>query len=279
MYRFFLFLKRILFVLLFIIIEAVALRHYSNSSSYNQAKLLNVSNLLVGDIRKGINNIRHYFTLGTENRRLTEEIAELRSKLQQYELSDSIYGNRTLQGEETIQPYRYLAGRAINNSITRSENFITINKGTRDGVEPDMAILSNGSIAGYILSCSENFSVGISILNTKFRTSGRILGEDYSGSIFWDGKFYDEVTLTEIPKYATIEVGDTIVSTEYSSIFPPEIKIGTVNSFELINGTYFEARIKLFANMGSLNHVILVDYENREEKIALEREAMGQASD
>ena len=272
MYKFFLFLRKILFVLLFFAIEGFALRYYAGSSSYNQAKMINISNFLVGDIHAGLSRVKGYFSLRKENERLTSEVAELREALQYYSQIDTLYG-WTPDREQSL-PYQYGAARVVNNSISRSENYITIDKGLRDGVEPEMALLSNGAIIGYILNCSERFSVAISILNTKFRTSGRIQGEDFTGSIFWDGRRSDEVIFSEVPKYADMAVGDTIVTSDYSSFFPPNLRIGTVQSVELINGTYYDARIRLFANMGALNQVVVVDYVDREEKLQLERETI-----
>lgn len=271
MYRFFLFLRRIVFVLLFITIEAFALHYFANSSSYNQAKAVNVSNFLVGDIYTGIQSVKHYFSLARENRQLNDEVARLRERLESYELRDSLPALPGAAAGEEI-PYLYTTARVSNNSINKSQNLITLNKGLRDGVKPDMAVVSNGAIAGYIVNSSDKFSVAVSILNTRFRTSGRISGGDYFGSVYWDGLQTDEVVLTEIPKYAPIAVGDTIVTTDYSSYFPPELKIGTITGFELINNTYYDARVKLFADMAALNHVLLVDYVDRDEKFDLEHE-------
>ena len=277
MHRFVLFLKKISFILLFIVIEAVALRYFANSSSYNQAKVINASNFLLGDIQAGFSGIKHFFSLGRENRQLADEVARLREQLRYYgQLTDTLSGQ--LSSGDAEQVYFYNSARVVNNSINKNENFITIDKGMRDGVETEMALLSDGAIVGYILNCSDRFSVAISILNTRFRTSGRIQGEDYFGSIFWDGLRTDEVVLSEIPKYAPLEVGDTIVTTDYSSFFPPDLKIGTVQSFELINGTYYDARVKLFANIAGLRNVVLVDYVDREEKMELEHETISRES-
>ena len=108
------------------------------------------------------------------------------------------------------------------------------------------------------------------MLNREFNTSGRIKGEEYFGSIYWDGISYEYVTLTEIPKYAPIEKGDTILTTDYSSIFPPDVMIGTVESFELRNATYYEVKVKLHADITRLNHVLAVKYLDAEERDALE---------
>lgn len=269
MYRFFLFLKKISFVVLFVVIEILAFKYYANSNSYTQARVSGISDRVTGYVYTAISGVKHFFSLGAENRKLTEEVARLRKELTRYENIEAWQYESPLPLDSLR--YTYTAARVINNSINRAENFMTLNKGSRDGITPDMAIISDGAIAGYVLHCSDKFSTAISVLNTKFRTSGKLAGEDYSaGSLYWDARSYEEMILSEIPKYATIEVGDTVVTTEHSSRFPEGILIGTVKNFELVNGTYYQARVKLFAQMGALNNVVLVRYEDLEEKRALE---------
>ncbi len=283
MYRFFLFLRRIVFILLFIAIEGLSVRYFVHSSGYNGAKAVSVSNFFVGDIYTGIQRVKHYFSLGRENRLLNEEVARLRGRLQGYELpraavwpaGDSLLLRDTLDRPlfSADIPYIYTPARVVNNSITQARNLITLDRGSREGIRPDMALVSDGAVAGYVVSVSSRFAVAVSILSTRFRTSGRIAGSDYFGSVHWDARTADEAILSEVPKYAPIAVGDTIVTTDYSSYFPPGLLIGTVRSFELINDTYYDARIALFADMASLNHVVLIDYTDRVEKIGLEERA------
>ncbi len=209
--------------------------------------------------------------MGAENRRLAQEVASLRERLGHYEdnapqtpVKDSL-----LDG----MGFEYMAARVLRNSVNRAENFMTIDKGTRDGVVPDMAVISGGAVAGYILESTERFSKAVSIINTGFRTSGKILGKDNSsGSVSWDARSYDEVVLSEMPKYADIEIGDTIVTTQYSPRFPEGMLIGTVADFELVNGTYYEVRVRLALQMGALYDVVLARNEDMEERRSLENE-------
>ena len=128
-----------------------------------------------------------------------------------------------------------------------------------------------GFIAGYIVGCSDRFSVCLSVLNRNFRTSGKIKGGDYFGSVYWDGTSYRHLTLSEIPKYAQIHAGDTIVTTAHSSIFPPDLTIGTVESFELNNATYYDVKVRLHTDIAALNNVLAVRYIDADERGALEQ--------
>ena len=245
MIKFFLFIKKIHFVLAFVVLEAFALHYYANSTSYTKAKLITASNYVVGGIYSQLSGIGSYFRLKRENAALTDTAGR--------------------------RKYEYYPAKVVNNSITRQENYITIDRGADDGMRPDMALVAEGGIAGYIVGCSDRFSVCLSVLNRNFRTSGKIKGGDYFGSVYWDGTSYRHLTLSEIPKYAQIHAGDTIVTTAHSSIFPPDLTIGTVESFELNNATYYDVKVRLHTDIAALNNVLAVRYIDADERGALEQ--------
>ena len=278
MIKLILFLKKIHFFLLFIILEALAIHYYANSTSYTKVKLVTASNYVVGGLYAQLSGVHSFFNLRRENRRLVEELAQLHNELDALRPDTTRSVSVPLSARDSallLDPaggrrYEYYEARVVNNTFTRQENYITLNKGALDGMQPNMAVISGDGIVGYILSCSDHYSVCMSVLNREFNTSGRIKGEDYFGSIYWDGVSYEYVTLTEIPKYAPIEKGDTILTTDYSSIFPPDVMIGTVESFELQNATYYEVKVKLHTNMARVNYVLAVKYLDAEEREALE---------
>ena len=269
MTKFVLFLKKIYVGLLFILLEAFALHFYANSTDYTRAKMLAVSNTAVGGIYGVFADIGAYFSLGKQNRMLVGEIARLQNELESYQRDASV--QRLPEGE--IGLYEYTPARVINQSVSRQENFISLDRGLRDGVTADMAVVTpDGCVAGYVLACSEKYAVAISVLNTSFRTSGAVKGKDFFGSVYWDGVDHRQVVLSEIPKYAQLAVGDTVVTTQYSSIFPPDVLIGTVAGWELKNATFYEVRVDLATPMSRLKDVLLVHYTDAAERRALEQE-------
>ena len=171
--------------------------------------------------------------------------------------------------------YEFMQAKVVSSSINRVRNFITLNKGLRDGVMSDMAVLSpSGEAVGYILECSERYSVAISILNTSFRTGCKIKGDGYSGSIEWNGGSPYEVTMRELSKYAKIEIGAEVVTTGVSHYFPSDMLIGWVESYELDESkTYYNAKVRLAADFSNLHNVVLVKYIDREEVVRLEQSA------
>ena len=271
MLKLLLFLKRIHYVLLFIALEAIAISVFLHSNVYQKARIAGASDRLVSGVYDKIADVSGYFGLKAENQRLVAEIARLRSEMSAHlhHADTLLYGRTdTVPG---LQYYQYQPARVIRNSISKRENYITIDRGALDGVEPEMALVSDDGIIGYVVHCSDHFSVAVSILNAKeFRTSGCIKGSDFAGSIYWDGLSHREVILDEIPKYADMQVGDTVVTTNYSYIFPPDQPIGTVQSFEMVNGTFYKVRVSLFADLARIRYVYAVRYLEQEERRALE---------
>lgn len=275
MIKFFLFIKKIHFVLIFIVLEGFALHYYANSSSYTKAKLVTASNRVVGGVYSQISGINSYFHLRQENAELARELAETRNELDRYlrPATDSAGADSGLPfpADSVRQRFEYRPARVINNSITKQENYITLDKGVADGMRPNMAVIAEGGIAGYVLGCSDHFSVCMSVLNRGFKTSGRIKGSNHFGLISWDGISYEYLTLSEIPKYAEIHAGDTIVTTSHSSIFPPDLMIGTVENFALNNATYYDVKVRLHTPIAALNNVLVVEYLDAEERDELEK--------
>lgn len=265
------FFKKISFVLLFILLEIVAFRFFIDDNIYQKAKILKASNYVVGGLYGRVSAVEGYFGLKRENQKLMDEIARLNDQMGRMTLAGSVDSlGVILDSASVTQMYDYMSVKVQNNTINKRENYIIINKGSADGVQRDMALISTDGIVGYVIECSDHFSVAMSVLNVNFRTSGKIKGDDFFGSIYWDGMTYDEVVLSELPKYSQFEIGDTVVTTNYSYIFPPDQVIGTIISSELINATFYEVRVKLAADMSRLNLLLAVKYQYKEELKTLE---------
>lgn len=259
MYKLLEFIRSTYVVLLFVVIEAVALHYYAHSSAYTQARLLARSNELAGSVHGFFSGVKHYFELGRENRLLMARVEALQTELARYRSAETEARlDGYMAGNDT--PYEMTTAAVVSNSINKLRNFIVLNRGLRDGVAPDMAVLSpDGAMVGYVVECSERYAVAISILNTSFRASGKIAGGDYFGSILWDGSDPRRVTMTELSKYSEPHVGDEVVSTGFSQYFPSEIPIGTVERAELNEGrTAYTVDVRLAVDVSGLGDVILV---------------------
>lgn len=281
MYKLIEFLRRIHVVLLFIIIEAIALNCYAHSSFYTQAKILSRANSVVGGLQRSVFSVKHFFTLRSENEMLSARVAELEHSLAAYREREANMATDTLSMAqidsafvEQLTQYSYTPARIISNTINRNRNYITLNRGRQHGITEDMAVISpDGSMVGYIVGCSDRYSVAISILNDKFTTSGKIVGDDHFGSITWNGRSPHKVQMSELTKYAEFEVGAPVVSSGLSHIFPEGVKIGVVESFsENDNQTSFDVVVRLAADMTKVSNVLVISNDGYIEATELEEE-------
>ncbi|MBQ2413335.1 MAG: rod shape-determining protein MreC [Rikenellaceae bacterium] len=268
------FIKKVYLPLLFVVLEIVAIHYYAHSNSYAEARLLSTSNSIVGGVYGSISGVSEYFGLRKRNRVLLDEMAALQNELTRYRESE-VYKELDSLGAEVETKFSYMTARVVRNTVNRQHNYLTLNKGQRDGVEADMAVITpDGAMVGYVVSCSERYAVAISILNTNFNASGKLAGDGHSGSIYWDGFDVHRVKMHELSKYAPVEVGDTIVSTGYSHFFPEDITIGYIEHLEVDEPTSsFKVELRLAADMTRLNDVVLIKNFDIYELTALEAEA------
>ena len=268
------FIKKVYLPLLFVVLEIVAIHYYAHSNSYAEARLLATSNSIVGGVYGSISGVGEYFGLRKRNRVLLDEMAALQNEVTRYRESE-VYKELDSLGAEVETKFSYMTARVVRNTVNRQHNYLTLNKGQRDGVEADMAVITpDGAMVGYVVSCSERYAVAISILNTSFNASGKLAGDGHSGSIYWEGFDAHRVKMHELSKYAPVEVGDTIVSTGYSHFFPEDITIGYIEHLEVDEPTSsFKVDLRLAADMTRLNDVLLIKNFDIYELTALEAEA------
>ncbi len=263
MKKFLYFLKKTYLFALFVVLEAVAINHYAGSTSYARARSVAVAGVVTGGVQRQISGVEDYLGLRAENDALTEQIARLNGELAA--VKELLPDTLSLAGG-----WDFITATVVTNTLTRPHNFMTLDKGALDGVEKEMAVLTpEGSIAGYVMDVRERAAVAISLLNTDFRTSGRIKNRDYLGSVLWQGGDTQYATLSEIQKYAELSVGDTVV-TDYSSRFPKGVDIGTVESWEMTDQGYFNVRLKLATRFSALHKVLLVKHPDIADRLEME---------
>ncbi len=218
---------------------------------------------------ENLQGFREYFHLKDENNMLSAENARLRNILETLKAGDSTL----IQVADTVKRinYQYIPARVINNSINKQYNYITINKGKLQGVSPEMAVISDKGVVGIVIGTSNNFATVLPVLNRNFRLSAKIKRNNYFGILEWDGLSPETVALKEIPVHVDIQLGDTIVTSGYSTIFPEGIKVGTVNSVTPTDGNYHEISVNLATDYLNLVHVYLIYYYYKSERDSLEK--------
>ena len=256
-------------VLLFVLLETLALSMVVTYNNYQRAVFFDSSNFVSGTLFEKFSSFWQVFEFRQVNIKLAEENIVLRSALQEillksnqgkYKASDSIYLPKIARDSSLKTVYRFTTARVVNNSINQQHNFLTLNKGRRDGVKPDMGVIANGQVVGLVTNVSENFSRVISILNSRWKISAKIKRNDYFGSLSWDGKDYRRVQLNEMPYHVPVQNGDTVVTTGYSSSFPEGLVIGTISDFSIGTGSnFYKIEVMLAADFKNLVIVGLVE--------------------
>tara|TARA_R110000868_G_scaffold125037_6_gene330447 strand:- start:22601 stop:23434 length:834 start_codon:yes stop_codon:yes gene_type:complete len=250
-------------LLLYLFLLFICLGLTIQSHSYHQSKFFNSANWITGGIYKSSNRISSYFNLEKENQKLVKENMRLRSILmnKEYNLESHI---DTLKLDTTRLDYGIISARVIKNSYSNLDNYITLNKGSNDGISQDMGVITPDGILGIVENTSEKFARVQSILNRKSNLNAKIKNTNNFGSLIWDAKDYNTVQLIDIPRRVPIKVGDTILTGAASSIFPENIPIGTIKSFNLdISKSSYSIDILLFNDMSNIKNVYIINNTNR----------------
>jgi rod shape-determining protein MreC len=272
MRNFFRFIIRNHFLLLFLLLEGLSFYFIFNYNEYQRSVYLSSSNQVSGYLYERFSSVIEYFQLKEVNEELAEENAELKNQLQQQ--SPVLHATPFHFGFDTLanQKYRYTSAKVINNSVNKHFNYLTLDKGAADGIEPDMGVISSRGIVGVVLNTSQHYSTVISLLNTRLQISARLRETGFFGSLNWDGSSYRHARLTGIPAHASPSVGDAVVSSGYSSIFPENILIGTIDETELARGGgFYNLKVLLAVDFKKLHYVQVVEKLRAEEQRNLEK--------
>lgn len=266
------FLLRIHFLLLFILIEIFSVSLLVNNNNFQRARFVNFTRQLSGNYHQKLSDLKQYFSLQEENQQLVEENTRLLNIIESTYKSDEIFFRNV---NDTIynQRYFYTPSRVVNNSVNKKHNFITLNKGEKQGIKPEMAVVTNGSIVGVVKGVSQNFATVISLLNLDFKISAKVQKTGYFGSLNWDGKNYQTAVLNEIPLHADIQIGDTIITSGFSSIYPEGILIGYIDNFEEKGGSFYTIYVRLSTDFKQLNNVNIIGNLTQKEKLKIEQQA------
>lgn len=256
------------FYFLFIVLELIAIKITIDNNVFHSSQIFNISNEIAGIFHSMYYNFsKFYFTLN-ENKKLSTQ----NSLLLKYYLNKKY--NEELHKQENLKEiYNVIPANVIYFTKNKAENVLIINKGEKDGVFPDMGVISSHGVVGIISSCSENFSVVLPIINTKANISAVILNDNFYGSTEWDGTNYKYVKLTDIPNHAKIKIGDTVVTSGLSLIFPKGIPIGKVCKFRnVIEKNSIDITVELFTDFSKIDYVYIIKNNLKNEFINLMKE-------
>lgn len=262
----------------FVLLEAISLTLLFSYNNYQSSVWFSSANVVVGRIYDWSSQLEHFFSLTKVNEELTarnialeEKISDLSEKLTTV-TKDSSYVKDSLL--LPVQEMKLIPAKVVSNSIIRPDNLMTINKGSKDGVKKDMGVVCGTGVVGIVYLVSPQYSVVIPLLNTKSNISCKIENREYFGYLIWQGGATDIAYLDDIPRHARFKLNDNIVTSGYSSIFPPGIKVGKIlHVYNSADGVSYRLSVKLSTNFSTLRDVSVVDNTAMKERIELMRAA------
>lgn len=235
---------------------------YFNTSNYYVARALTVSNA----VREFASLQQTNEQLAQENLRLNSLVAKLQEENPQNAPTsyqpDSVFANR----------FKFVVGKVINTETNRANNYLTIDKGSADGILPGMGVISATGVVGKIRSCSEHYSVVTSILHSQFMVSTILPRSNEIGPAVWQSRDPETISLMDISRYKPVFKGDSAVTSNYNSVFPPGILVGTVKNISVRpDQTFYNIDLKVATDFRSLSYVYIVKNDLQAEREKLQQ--------
>ena len=273
MLRIFQFLYRIRAFFLFAFLEFLAIWMIVANNSPQGAAFFNSSTELVGNALKKQADLVQFFSLVDANAALVEENASLMREILRLQVKPD---SMPLAIDSTLEAtFELKSARVVANSLRFSQNYLTLYKGTKDGIKPGMGIFNAQGVVGRVKSVSENYAVAFSVLNTNLLISAKIKSSDVFGSVQWDGGNTTEVQLLYVPRHVKASKGDTVITSGFNAVFPEGILIGKISKVE-VNKTdpnYLALTVKLSTDFSKLTYVYLVENTRFQELDSLYRQS------
>lgn len=268
MYNLLRFLVRYYLFFFFLLLEGVCFFLIYENNRYHQAAYVNVANEASGRVYQSYARAREYLSLGEVNDSLAVENARLHAQLLQ-----SKYENVKMVGAITDSPemkfeqlYTYIPGKVIRNTVNQASNYVYIDKGSLQGIQPQMGVINLNGVVGQVVNVTPHYSAIMSLLNKNFRVGAKLKKSKYFGPLYWEGKSATDARLEEIPKHVKIAVGDTVVTSGYSELFPEGVMIGRVKRFKAeADKNFLDIEVSLSANMNNLDYVYVVNHLLKKE--------------
>ncbi|WP_321371310.1 rod shape-determining protein MreC [uncultured Draconibacterium sp.] len=270
------FLVRNYAFLLFLLLEAVSLVMVFSYNSFQRSRFLNSANFVTAGLYNTTSSVLQYFELAKVNEQLAEENAYLRTQIESFDAEGQMLPETSVLAQQiTDTTFVFRSAKIINNSTNKQQNYITLDKGVKDGIQPDQGILAPNGVVGVVTSVSNSYAAGLSLLNPRWSISAKLKNSGYYGSLHWNGENYRQADLQEIPIHVNLAIGDTIVTSGYSSIFPEGLLIGTIFSFDQPQGeNYYNITVQLAVDFKTIRHVHVIENITKQELTDLEEKVV-----
>ncbi len=245
--------------LIFLILEVVAFILITTTNHYQQSATWSAANRFVASIQQTMTNISDYFSLRKENEKLLQENADLKTQLM---LMNNVLESNHEREEQYIYSHldwEYIPAKVIGITTHKQHNYLTINKGQRDGIEVDMGVVSQDGVVGIVSAAGERYALVVPLIHTEVNVSCRIQANDNIGRTHWLGKDYRELQLEDISRHIVVNEGDTIITSGLTPVFPYGIVVGTVIQNQLTDhDNYHRITLQIATDYRKLNYVQVI---------------------
>ena len=243
------------------------------TNPYHRSIGFGSANAVVGSVYDVQSNVTGYFGLRAINEDLLARTGELEAENLRLQQVLKAYEDQMALDTDSAKQYEYMIAHVVGNSITQAENYITLDKGSRQGMRPNMGVADQNGVIGIISKVSDNYSLVISVLNPKLRLSVMIRNTESMGSLVWDGIDSRFALLEDLPRNVSFNLGDTIVTTGFTTSFPKDVPVGRVTDSYDKGGSFLTLKVELFSDFNRLNDVHVIVNERQVEQELLEKGA------
>ena len=262
----------------FVILEVVSFVLLFQYNSYQGSVWFSSANAVTGKLYEWDSNVETFFSLTKVNQELTQRNAYLEQQVQQLseKLTDATKDSTFVQRSQMslLQSYHLITAKVVANSIDKPGNLMTIDKGRADGVRKDMGVVCGTGVVGIVYLVAEHYSVLIPVLNTKSNISCTIKNRGYFGYLRWKGGPSEYAYMEDVPRHAHFKLGDYVVTSGYSAVFPPGVLVGKVlHVFNSADGLSYRVQLKLSTDFAKLRDVCVIDDAPMRERLELMRAA------
>ena len=258
----------------FVVLEVFSLVLLFQYNSYLGSSWFSTANYFAGKFYEVDSQVESFFSLTTVNQELTQRNLYLEQEIRQ--LNERIISltqdSSSTNGEKlkALEGMKLIPAKVVNNMLNTNNNLMTINKGSADGVKEDMGVVSGTGVVGIVYLVSSHYSVVIPILNSQTNISCMIKGRGYFGTLNWTGRERDKAFVEDVPRHAKFKLGDEVVTSGYSSVFPEGILIGKIlHVYNSSNGMAYRLQVQLSTDFGKLRDVCVVDNAKMNEQMKL----------
>jgi len=267
----FLFLKRYSVLIIFLVLQGLALSMLFSYNRFHQTTYGIFSNEVAGSLNKRVNKVESFFTLSEQNQALRKQNAALLSYLPSGSVNPDtsflvVSDTIAVDSLKSYRQYQYFDAKIISNSVFLQQNYIVLHRGAVQGIVPNMAVVGTDGLIGTVISVSENMAIVMSLLHRQSKVIAVLKKGSGLGEVTWDGKDPRFLVLSKVPKTIVVKKGDTVVSSPYSDKFPPGIPIGYVEKIDQDQETNtYKLKIRTAVDFYAVQHAYIVKNLLQEE--------------